>query len=71
MARLLTGIADAMVSAIVPKATAAAACKPYYYTRCSTRPCAGGGEIKWRERWYLNSNCFDYLSDATYQCNCG
>lgn len=70
MVRTMNAIADRMVSAVIPRATASAACTPKYFTRCSTRPCAGGGTVKWRERWYLAPSCLDHLSDATYQCNC-
>ncbi|MFC9977181.1 hypothetical protein ACFVH6_40415 [Spirillospora sp. NPDC127200] len=71
MTRLMTGIADRLVSAVIPKATASAACTPGYFTRCSNRICRTSGiGYNWRERWYLTSNCIDHLSDATYRCNC-
>lgn len=71
MTRLINGIADRLVSAVIPKAAASAACTPGYFTRCSNRLCRPSGiGYDWRERWYRTSSCQEYVVDSSYACNC-
>ncbi|MGI5168085.1 hypothetical protein ACQEU3_27440 [Spirillospora sp. CA-253888] len=68
---MLNRIADRMVSAAVPKATASAACTPGYFTQCSNRLCRiSGVGTDWRERWYRYSDCSTVRTDPSYACNC-
>ncbi|MGI5168084.1 hypothetical protein ACQEU3_27435 [Spirillospora sp. CA-253888] len=71
MLRTMNRVADRLVSAAVPKATAAAACTPSTFTRCSSRACGPGSNRNWRELWRIASNCQDYLSNPSYRCDCG
>jgi hypothetical protein len=71
MVRIMTGLVDTMVSTVVPKTTAAAACTPHYYTRCNlqSRICLLPN-FKWRERWYVSASCVDSRVNMVYSCDC-
>lgn len=76
MTKLIRRASDAMVSAIIPRATAAASCNPRYNIVCGrTGSCGSAYQIK--SIYYLKSSCDEILvrrcctvacTDDPYRC---
>lgn len=65
--RLVTSLADRMVSALVPKKTAAAGCSGIFYLACG--PCQAHCQSQKQCNWH--SNCTYTCSICVYDCgNC-